>query len=478
MAQAATHSVGDLVAERFELLAHLGAGGMGTVWRARDLLLGREVALKEVRAVIEDGPDQAARSRERVLREARALAGIGHPNVVTIHEVLDRRPRPWLVMELVPGRSLREVLLEDGPLTPVRAARIGLDVLGALDAAHSAGILHRDVKPGNVLIRPDGTAVLTDFGIATLQGTTTLTAPGDIIGSPEYMAPERINGEPVGPSCDLWSLGMLLYACVEGGNPVLRDSLWQTLRAVCELPLPSPSRAGPLAPVIDALLTREPQDRPSAGRLRTLLTAVLSSEGETVVVSTVRPGPGETPTLVAALDGLPDGGRPQPRRRPHHRHPAAVAAVVAVTGAGLVAAAAIGLAGQGRQPKPSAALPSPTAPPSPAGTGWIAQLAAVPRSAGPEDRDQALADAQQQVPGAVLLDGDAWASLPSGYWIVRAPGEFASGGAALTFCADAGVDQCSARYLSQDRADSAYHCEAAPADAPAVACARPGDKPG
>ncbi|MFE0465056.1 serine/threonine-protein kinase, partial [Kitasatospora sp. NPDC058965] len=303
------HIVGDRVAGRFELLARLGSGGMGTVWRARDLLLEREVALKEMRSSVADDPGRAYRVREQVRREARALARITHPNVVTIHEVLDQQPYPWLVMELITGQSLRE-LLDRGRLTPTRAARIGLDVLGGLDAAHAAGVLHRDVKPGNVLIRPEGSAVLTDFGIATVQGAETLTAPGDILGSPEYMAPERIRGAAVGPASDLWSLGMLLYVCVEDANPVLGDSVWETLRAVCEDPVPPPRRAGPLGAVIEALLAREPEQRPSAGRLAALLGAVVGGETETVVLPP-RPRPVETRTLVApALPAAPAAPAP------------------------------------------------------------------------------------------------------------------------------------------------------------------------
>ncbi|GAB7184701.1 protein kinase [Kitasatospora sp. Ki12] len=330
MTQVRAHSVGDLVAGRFELLARLGAGGMGTVWRAHDLLLEREVAVKEMRSPAvsatgspaEEDPSRAVHTRARVLREARALARVKHPNVVTVHEVLDQEPCPWLVMELVTGRSL-DAVLRDGRLGPVRAARIGLDLLGALQAAHAAGVLHRDVKPGNVLIRQDGTAALTDFGIAALQGWQTLTAPGDIVGSPEYMAPERIRGGAVGPASDLWSLGMLLYVCVDGDNPVRRDSVWQTLLAVCDLPIPAPpAEAGPLAEVIGALLARRPEDRPSATRLAGLLAAVAESEARTITITrqptpTLVEGPAEAAAELPAP--APPGG---PARAPARAPPA------------------------------------------------------------------------------------------------------------------------------------------------------------
>jgi serine/threonine protein kinase len=206
---------GRVVGGRFELLARLGSGGMGTVWRARDLGLHREVAIKEVRpadaALYENDPSLAAQQRERVLRESRALARLQHPNVVSIYQILESEdsPYPWIVMELVRGTSL-DARLREGALSPAEAARIGRDVLGALRAAHAAGILHRDVKPGNVLLRTDGGAVLTDFGIAALHDSTTLTATGEVIGSPEYIAPERLHGDETQTSSDLWSLALLL----------------------------------------------------------------------------------------------------------------------------------------------------------------------------------------------------------------------------------------------------------------------------
>ncbi|GGR93784.1 hypothetical protein GCM10010252_35600 [Streptomyces aureoverticillatus] len=214
---------GDVLDGRFELLERLGSGGMGTVWRARDTVLHREVALKEVRPPGPELTGEASRMlRERVLREARALARVNHPHVVTIHHIVDVEPHPWLVMELLPGRTLQD-LLERRTLPPREAARLGRELLSALRAAHAAGVLHRDIKPANVLLRepspdrPDGVppAVLTDFGIAALQGSTQLTATGDLIGSPEYIAPERVRGTGEGPAADLWSLGLVLYVAVE-----------------------------------------------------------------------------------------------------------------------------------------------------------------------------------------------------------------------------------------------------------------------
>ena len=260
---------------RFALLDKLGGGGMGLVWRAYDTALQREVALKEVRsaeAAAPADPTEAALARERVLREARALARLQHPNVVTIYHIVDtpQMAHPWLVMELVGGGSLAD-RLQRGPLSPAEAVRVGRGVLAALAAAHASGIQHRDVKPGNVLLRPDGTPVLTDFGIAALQGSTQLTATGSLIGSPEYMAPERLRGVEGDPASDLWSLGILLYVAVEGAHPLRRSTTMATLAAVLDAPIPEPVRAGPLAPVLRALLTRDPAARPRADQLDRML---------------------------------------------------------------------------------------------------------------------------------------------------------------------------------------------------------------
>lgn len=276
---------------RFELLDRLGGGGMGLVWRARDLALHREVALKEVRppdpALLEDDPTAARMLRERVLREARSLARLNHPHVVTIHHIVDAVdvPHPWLVMELVPGGSLHDRLAL-GPIPPREAARIGRGVLSALRAAHEAGIHHRDVKPGNVLLRHDGSPVLTDFGIAALRESTNLTATGELIGSPEYIAPERVRGEEDNPASDLWSLGMMLYVAVEGLHPLRRATSLATLAAVLTETLPPPVHAGALTPVLQALLVRDPAARPDAARLDRLLAEVEAGAGS---------GPGNMP---------------------------------------------------------------------------------------------------------------------------------------------------------------------------------------
>ncbi|MEU6347446.1 serine/threonine-protein kinase [Streptomyces sp. NPDC046977] len=300
-----------LVDDRFELLERLGGGGMGLVWRARDTALHREVALKEVRPPDPDlavsDPEAAAKLRERVLREARALARVHHPNVVTIHHIVDRADlaHPWLVMELVTGGTFEDVIAR-GPLAPREAARIGRGVLAGLCAAHAVGVQHRDVKPANVLLRPDGTPVLTDFGIATLGDAPRLTTTGGLIGSPEYIAPERIRGQEGNPASDLWSLGMMLYVAVEGAHPLRRETSIATLVAVLDEPLPPAARSGPLAPVLGALLVRDAGARPDAGTLDRML-----AEAERAGTSGP-PHPAPVPVHPAPSDAVPGGFGPAP----------------------------------------------------------------------------------------------------------------------------------------------------------------------
>ncbi|GAA3397310.1 serine/threonine-protein kinase [Streptomyces roseoviridis] len=253
-----------LIAGRYRLLDVLGEGGMGTVWRARDELLGREVAVKEVRAPAGLPSEDRERLYARLEREARSAARITHRNVVTVYDVALDDDRPWIVMELVRGLTLAETLEAEGPLPPRRAAHVGAEVVGALRAAHAAGVLHRDVKPANVLLSNDGRAVLTDFGIAAVAGTSPLTMTGELIGSPEYLAPERALGRTPGPAADLWSLGVLLYAAVEGVSPFRRETALDTLRTVVDEEPAPPAHAGPLAPVIEGLLRKDPEQRLSA----------------------------------------------------------------------------------------------------------------------------------------------------------------------------------------------------------------------
>lgn len=295
---------GNLIDGRFELLERLGGGGMGLVWRARDILLKRDVALKEVRPpdpeLLRLRPDAAEMLRARVLREAVSLAQLSHPNVVTIHHIVSSAEvaHPWLVMELVPGGSFHD-RLQRGPCTPTETAELGRGVLRALRAAHEAGILHRDVKPGNVLLRADGTPVLTDFGIAAVREATNLTNTGELVGSPDYMAPERLRGRDDEPSSDLWSLAMMLYVAVEGHHPMHRGSTLATLAAILEEDVPEPRRAGALGPVLRSVLVKDVASRPDAAMLDMLLA---EATGERV-----RTSPGGPVVLPSATGSAEPG---------------------------------------------------------------------------------------------------------------------------------------------------------------------------
>ncbi|WP_162292947.1 serine/threonine-protein kinase [Actinophytocola xinjiangensis] len=257
---------GRLVAQRYRLRRSLGRGGMGVVWLAHDEFLDREVAVKEIRPggreLREDDPEV-----RRALREARAAAKLSkHPGIITIHDVVtDERRLPWIVMELLHGRSLSEALATDGPMSVDRAARLGATVLAALDYAHNNGVLHRDVKPANVMLVDDGDqAVLTDFGIAVIDGDSVLTATGQLPGVPEYISPERIRGDEALPAADLWSVGIMLYGMVVGRTPFHRGDVQATLGAVLSWePDPDP-KVGRLAPVIEGLLRKRPAERMTA----------------------------------------------------------------------------------------------------------------------------------------------------------------------------------------------------------------------
>ncbi len=260
-----------LLAGRYRIGRVLGRGGMGTVWEAHDEMLDRDVAVKEVVPPPELTAEQRSVLRQRTLREARAAARINHPGAVTVHDVVEEGGHPFIVMQLLPPRTLADVLAANGPLPPAQVARIGLDLVDALAAAHVAGVLHRDVKPANVMLTDAGRAVLTDFGIATVEEDPTLTSTGMLLGSPAYMAPERARGERPSPASDLWSLGATLFTAVQGDPPFRREGNLPTLNAVLTEEAPPATRAGPLAPVIAALLSRDPAARPDAAWTRRLL---------------------------------------------------------------------------------------------------------------------------------------------------------------------------------------------------------------
>ncbi|MGY1631974.1 serine/threonine-protein kinase [Geodermatophilus sp. SYSU D01186] len=292
-----------LVGGRYALREVLGRGGMGVVWLATDEKLQRPVAVKEVTFAVHLSDHERRVLRERTLREARTAARLDHPCVTAVYDVVEEDGRPWLVMEHVESCSLQQVVDGDGPLPWTAVARIGLDVLAGLSAAHDAGIVHRDVKPANVLVAPDGRACLTDFGIATATGDPTITTTGAIIGSPSYMAPERANGEPPGPAADLWSLGATLFTAVEGRLAFSRGEPMATLMAVVTEPPGPMEHAGPLAPVLRGLLTKDPAARTTAEQARRQLEEALAGAGVPPTWSPPARGPAPDRPSGAARDG-------------------------------------------------------------------------------------------------------------------------------------------------------------------------------
>ncbi|MFJ7271577.1 serine/threonine-protein kinase [Streptomyces sp. NPDC099050] len=298
-AEEGPHDEGRLLAGRYRLGDVLGKGGMGTVWRAEDETLGRTVAVKELRFGSGVDDDEKRRLITRTLREAKAIARIRSGGAVTVYDVVDEDGRPWIVMELIEGPSLAEFIRESGPLTPRRAAEVGLAVLDVLRAAHRQGILHRDVKPSNVLLADhgNGRVVLTDFGIAQVEGDPSVTSTGMLVGAPSYISPERARGQRPGPPADMWSLGGLLYAAVEGVPPYDKGSALATLTAVMTEPVEPPKNAGPLTEVIYGLLVKDPAHRLDDDRARALLTAVIDAPEPPAPVA----GPGAEETRQISL---------------------------------------------------------------------------------------------------------------------------------------------------------------------------------
>ncbi|MFI0367335.1 protein kinase [Actinomadura sp. 1N219] len=296
---------GRLLGDRYRLDVHLGRGGMGTVWRAHDVLLGREVAIKEV--VHPPGLGDVDRSllHERAFREARASARLNHPGVVTVYDVLDESGQTWIVSELVEGRSLRDVLMERGTLPPSQVAEFGRQLLEALRHAHEAGVVHRDIKPSNVLLSGAGQAVLTDFGIAYLERAQMIAQSGQVIGSPGFLPPEAARGAWAGPASDVWSLGATLYMAVEGRSPYERHSGIATLAATMTEPVPPPRNAGPLARVLERLLERDPARRPSAAEALTMLDEAVSAP--VPALSSLLPAPRAAVAPLAAEDAVEIG---------------------------------------------------------------------------------------------------------------------------------------------------------------------------
>ncbi|QEV19707.1 serine/threonine protein kinase [Streptomyces alboniger] len=322
-------SQGLLLAGRYRLGEPIGRGGMGRVWRAQDEVLHRAVAVKELTAAQFVQEADRAILFARTQTEARAAARINHPAVVTVHDVVEYDDRPWIVMELVEGCSLADAVKERGRVESVEAARIGLWTLRALRAAHAAGVLHRDVKPGNVLLSEDRRILLTDFGIAAIEGDSTITRTGEVVGSVDYLAPERVSGATPGPASDLWALGATLYTAVEGNSPFRRTSPIGTMQAVVTEEPARPEHAGVLAPVISALLRKDPAARPTAEEAELMLAEAAEGRrpsGAQAYVPTQAHAQGRHPVAgpvgvdsatvvegVAGRGGEDSGGRPAAR---------------------------------------------------------------------------------------------------------------------------------------------------------------------
>jgi eukaryotic-like serine/threonine-protein kinase len=287
--QAGGTAPGALLAGRYRLHERLGRGGMGTVWRATDERMRRQVAVKE--PTLPEGIDEQHRAELclRMEREAQASAGLRHPHVVRVHDIETVDGLPWLIMELIEGESL-ESWLGAGTMSVAEAAALGRQLAGALAVVHAAGVVHRDIKPANVMRTRDGQAVLTDFGIAQVEGGTDLTRTGLVVGSVPYLSPERAAGMRPGPPADLWGLGLVLYEALEGVHPYRRQSSQGTLIAIVQDPLPEPRRAGALAGPLAALLSRDPDRRPTAAEAVRLLTLP-----DTAPV----PAPVRTPTVLS-----------------------------------------------------------------------------------------------------------------------------------------------------------------------------------
>jgi serine/threonine protein kinase len=323
---------GRVIAGRYRLQAPIGRGAMGVVWRARDQLLDRDVAIKEVQIADSLTDEERATAFQRTLREAKTAARLNHPAVVTVYDVVEDGGRPWIVMQLVHAQSLDQMLAASGPLSPRRAAEMARQLLSALSVAHAAGVMHRDVKPSNVLLGSDDRAVLTDFGIATFADDPKLTQTGMVMGSPGFTAPERIRGEDASPASDLWSLGATIFAAVEGHGPFeKRGGAITTMSAIINEDAPEAPTAGALGPVIAALLRREPSDRPDASAAARMIADVqpqlaerapgapVGYEATALSASSLPapPGAGSAPPgsaqpgLAPAASGLPGGVRPR-----------------------------------------------------------------------------------------------------------------------------------------------------------------------
>jgi eukaryotic-like serine/threonine-protein kinase len=388
---------------------------MGAVWRARDELLNRDVAVKEIIWPPQMDAAERETARRRALREAQMAARLNHPSVVTVYDIVEEDDRPWIVMELIPHRSLRDIVATDGPLPPAQAAHIGLGVLAALRAAHDAGVLHRDVKPGNILLDPGGRVVLTDFGIARAYDSPALTTSGVLVGSPSYISPERARGGQAGTAGDLWALGASLYTAVEGRPPFDREGALASLTAVVTDDPDPASHAGPLWPVISGLLRKDPDARLSTAEAEQILRHAAEAEyaaPEPEAGPGDEPGPGQAaapeprPPDVAAPPPEPSAqapGRARPGRRRFRAALAALAAGVMIAGT----ATAIALV-SASSPRRQAALHATSSHPASAHQPAPRSPAASPSSSA--------ASAPSRPSSAAPGSGGGSSLLPAGYY--------------------------------------------------------------
>ncbi|ADG89779.1 serine/threonine-protein kinase [Thermobispora bispora] len=437
-----------LLAGRYELRTVIGRGTMGAVWRAFDRSLGREVAVKEIRQDAALSPEQRRELRERMIREGRIAAKIRHQCVATVHDAIEVDGRPWIIMELIDGRSLEKVIEDEGPLPPRLVAEMGCDLLDALRTAHSLGILHRDVKPANVLITDTGRVVLTDFGIAKADGDSPLTQTGMVIGSPGYTAPERVRGEHTGPESDLWSLGATLYFAVEGRPAFERASVSETLDALLTQDAPPPTQAGPLRPIIEGLLVKDHRKRLTAERAAMMLRLVADTPTGDLAAVRADSGPARRPGSSAAPRPPAQPGRSPAPARPETAaaedqtivmpirppaapgSPAPAAGGPAAPGQGAVPgpattgqAAVPGPATAGRAtpasgsatphgpaaPFPGPAAPGDRAPAPPPGPGTPGGAPAVPAAAAPDGPRPGTATGPGTASRPPAAPGSAWA---------------------------------------------------------------------
>ncbi|MEU5783717.1 serine/threonine-protein kinase [Micromonospora lupini] len=413
-----SNALPQLVADRYRLLSPLGQGGMGRVWKARDEVLHRDVAIKELVPPPGLTDEERREMRERSLREARAIARLNHVNVVRIFDVLRTDGDPWIVMEYVASKSLQDTLAEDGPVSVAQTIEIGLGVLGALNAAHKAGVMHRDVKPGNVLLGDDGRVVLTDFGLATIPGDPNVTRTGMVLGSPAYISPERAREGTAGPEADLWSLGATLYAAVEGKSPYARPSAIATLAALATEPMPPPKNAGPLKPVLNGLLQKDPNERITAEVAERLLRRAggKRARGISLLDGVRRPGPNgprePRPPLVPAPRPAEESAA-RPVSPPAPRTPPPVAAAAA--GPAAVDATPTEVVPAGADAEPTAAVPAePTATIDSPAAPEVDPTAVVP--AGGDTTDDGTTDADDEptaVDGPPVAPEQRKASTPT-----------------------------------------------------------------